>query len=500
MSHSMSQSRCTLALIFTLSLASVQSQVAVAAGDWVQVQTPNLHIYTDLDDARAHQLAQRLARFAQVVDTYLPDTDVPVQPLHILAYAKRRDFARLMNPRHFAAFTQPGLDRMLLVIAPALGTRDRFDSLLLNAQHEYVHYRLRSLPTALPPWLDEGMAGLLEQVKFEQSGSEWIWHIDHRAIHARYDEDQRVGNLNLADVIATRRYQHWSAERLRAFYGLAAQFVHFLKFVPPNAQPNFLQSVLLDPQTLMVDVYRAEQRDMAREFERYRRRQGWRGLEQPEVQPLLPIDQLITVSPYPEVELFHLQARAAESINPRRATKLYRQVLKIEPEHVEAWVDLARTLLRQRQLKASATALETANTLDAGNAAVLIQRAQYIMSTCREGYPACLSVWRDASSLLRQALELDENRLDGMYMLGVIELLRGRAGLARNYLQAALSYAPWSPRLNYHFGECLRILGDPRALIYLENALNWAQDENVQKLASLSLARVDGPMTVQESD
>ena len=101
----------------------------------------------------------------------------------------------------------------------------------------------------------------------------------------------------------------------------------------------------------------------------------------------------------------------------------------------------------------------------------------------------CRQQWRRATSLLRQALRALPDRIDAVMLLGVAELYSGHPGRAVNYLRAAHQRVPWSPIVNFYFGECQRLLGMSTARQHLQNAHDWALQPFVRQLAEASLSQ-----------
>ena len=90
--------------------------------------------------------------------------------------------------------------------------------------------------------------------------------------------------------------------------------------------------------------------------------------------------------------------------------------------------------------------------------------------------------------MIREALESEPGNIEAIYSLGVVELYSGRPGTALNYLKIAEEHAPWSPRINFHLGEALRLLGDPAGIAYLIKARNWSNSDVWRNLAEKSIS------------
>jgi tetratricopeptide (TPR) repeat protein len=181
-------------------------------------------------------------------------------------------------------------------------------------------------------------------------------------------------------------------------------------------------------------------------------------------------------------------ARAAEIFNPAKAASLYAELAASNPSIVKHRIDMSRALL-EVDLEQAADALTQAITQAPDNAAVLVQQASLITAQCSMFKDlSCLDQWSAASRLLRRALAIDPSRHDAIMYLGITELYTGNPGRAINYLRIAYSRVPWSPKINLHLGECLRLLGSSQAELHLEHARDWAYSETVRRLAIGALA------------
>lgn len=450
---------------------------------WYRAESPGFTLVSDLPLQEVQRLADRLQRFSVVLEAYLPVLSETRnrQPVELLVFAKRRDFVRLLQPRHFAAFTQPRLDTVLLVLAPSPGVRG--DDLAQNMQHEYVHYRLRSLDQRVAAWFDEGLAGLMQYVEVSGEGNTVQAQIDTDLLFARFTAPLRVpGKIRLKSVLAARRYDHWPQARLVRFYGLAAQLSHFAlanAWFPSRHPQGFLPAPGEDSAMLFgLTVGKLE-----KELTAHRRSR---------LKSAVPVSVQSehvphTVQVASRDQVLGIQARAAEAANPAAAVHLYRQIADARPDSVEALEDLSRALALNDQFDQASAVLARAVQLAPDWPGIRIQQAQMGVRRCKGGLKACRAIWAQSSAELRSALKDAPDRFDAVYLLGLIDLYRGRSGLAVNYLRVVHQQVPWAPMVNYQLGEALRLLGNPRAEVYLTNARDWAADDAVRRYAELSL-------------
>ncbi len=459
-----------------------------ADSGWTKVQSDGVTFYSDLPPPALNSLAKHLIQFREAIQSFpfaeLADPSQPKPQLDVLVFSKRREFARLLKTRHFAAFTQPGFERTFLLIGPSAGKM----SLQRNARHEYVHYHLRNHPMGYPTWFDEGLAVMLEYLVIDKEHKTQA-KLDTHALFKRYEFETASGKAPvLSGLLSGHDIHHWDYKRLEQFYGTVGQLVHYLYFGHEigltDHRPN-LKSYLLKRDTSLAEALGTSNRRLERQLENYQKRKKFEFQVQ-----VAPVTSDMTHSPITVRERDLLLARAIAPANPKRAVALYKRIIAEHTAEAELYVDLARAQSLADNAKAASISLDLAKRLmPEPSAQYLVQKATMTMAGCTPITSTdCQARWRDASALVRQALELDPSMTAALHLQGVIDLYRGRPGTALNYLRAAHRYAPWVPRLNYHLGECLRLLGDPSAVIYLRNALAWSHDQAWRDIAQKSLS------------
>ena len=438
--------------------------------------------------AEGKALAQHVMQYRAAISNFpFPNTQADNRPkpqVEMLAFASRRDFARLMKTRHFAAFAQPGLRSTMLVLAPAGGR----ESLYRNARHEYTHYHLRNHATGFPVWFDEGLAVMLEYLEF--SDGDTHARLNTRALFNRYHGTlAQPRKPSLEKMLNTPRVEAWQAKHLPRFYGLMGQLVHMLYFGHEVGLPDFrsaLQSYLTSRNNNVPASLQSTHSELGRHLMAYHRKQ------KPAFEiELIPPNEALQITPMTAVESDQAVASAIEEANPKRAVALYKKVVKAPNHTADNWVDLARAQMGMGDRGAAEKSMAKAQSLlETPNANYLLQQAVMVTRLCDFNDLAnCHVVWRKASNIVREALELDPDRIDGLYLQGVLALYRGKPGTGVNYLRAAHRYAPWSPKISFHLGECLRVLGDPSARIHLENAVAWWGDPRWRSMAELALQK-----------
>jgi tetratricopeptide (TPR) repeat protein len=377
----------------------------------------------------------------------------------------------------------------LLVIGPSTNTA----SLLTNTLHEYTHYLLRTQSLSYPIWYEEGLATVLSHSDFDETRD-----IDNTKAIARVGRLNRhppqgghlAGTLTLQTIFQTRDMTQWSGRKMSQFYRQSAELVHFFMFGHRRNQPDYrqrLQTYFENRYTDIFDSLQTTNKTLTRQWQRYLEigKLPYDTLNVAAENTILRSDDLTAM----KVLIWH--ARAAEILNPVKAVAIYNSLLAQQPDNIQLRVDLTRVLLEvdvQRAAKVLAPALTQAP----DHAAVLVQQAALMTRQCTmRADLRCTDEWHQASLLLRRALKIDPNRQDAILHLGITELYTGNPGRAVNYLRIAHQRVPWSPKVNFHLGECLRLLGSRQASMHLAQARDWAYSDTLRNLASAALTRIE---------
>jgi tetratricopeptide (TPR) repeat protein len=487
-----------IALILLWISPSVHSDPADQT--WLRLTGAEIELVTNLDAIKAESLFRSVEQFRPVADRFIGRHDRRGPPLKILAFKSRGDFVNVTKPRHFAAFTQPELNQTLLVIAPSGGR----DSLVENAKHEYAHYRLRSAEVSFPLWYEEGLATLLGTTRLIDRRD--ALEVITQATPPLEPKPTNIGQwrtMSLGEVLGARRVDQWPYARVADFYRQSTQLVHFLTFGHERGyvdrRPGLTRHLEDRSRSLHASLDVSEAR-LKREFERYVRKQRRAVIEL----PIAPITTKIDTEVVARPEVLRTLALAAEETNPKKAIAYLEKLAELSPNDPEPLAELSRLHRGEGDTELAAHHIRRAQAINRTHPSVLIQEATLALGGCWDPADECVAEWRRAAELSREALDVDPSRLDGIYLLGIAELYTGQPGQAKNYLHIAFRQAPWSPRLNYHYGECLRLLGDPRAERYLINARDWAESDTWRELAELSLdangpEQASGPSVVDDA-
>ncbi len=491
MSLRSAMNRCYRCLAFGLCLPALGS-TGIADHQWCRITSPHFNLVTDIDPKGGVELARALEGFHRMALQLLHTDQEQVRPLRVLAFKNKNDFRKTFDNNRIAGFMKPSFQEHLLVFGPDEGARGRFQV----AFHEYTHYLLRRYSSLnLPIWFEEGFAVYLSTAQFETSvravvGQPVVTPNIRRILNRR----PRVGQ-----ILDERYTVDWSRHVLPGVYEKAWAIVHFL-YHGKNPENEFIESrvedmlVAIDAGMSSADAIKTytgyNSTDLAVPLRAYFLREELpvRNVEFESVSPE-PLD-VDCLSPR-EARLS--LARIVMAQNPLLAGRFLEDVLEDSPDDVPTLVSYSQAL---RGLRGKAyTIAERALGLDPSDVGANVRMAELIVSRCMEDIAAlCRRNWDDAATLYRTALELDPERVDAAFGLGVVYVHTGKPGDAINYLRVAHRLAPWAPRINYYLGEAYRLTGNEAlAKLHLKKTYHWDASEDWRKRARISLSLLSLP-------
>ena len=477
-----------MALSLTLALA------AAAHGDpqhhdWYRIDTPDFELLSDLQPPDAQALADRLTRFRLAVRSVLREQYWPGPPVRIIAFRDPRDFRRVFSLGRISGFTLSSISRYTLAFGP--DGRRGYASRALTAFHEYTHYLLHNRqPMHYPAWYEEGYANFLSTVQTTRDGVV-VGHVP--PIERRRMARSR---LTVAELLNERFLTDWKRRDLEDIYLKAWLLVHMLQHGHLAGLPPFHERV---PEMLaMIDAgtpsAAAVEASLGMDLPAVERLLGaYSGRALPtrvldvDVEHETPLD----VQPVTPTESRQALADAALATNNNGyASQLYRQVLKENPDDIDALVGLsAATDDPERSLEAVRRALS----LDANHPGANIRMAQISAGGCdQETLDRCFSIFRKTAGFYRRAVRSDPDSVEAAFGLGVTYLHVGQPGNALGYLRVAYLHAPWTPSVNLFLGEAYRMTGDvERARVHLEKAMHWHRQERWRERAAQALSMIE---------
>ena len=145
--------------LFLVSVLAVAAGTAVAAPNWVRIESPHFELVTNAGERSGRRT---ILYFEQVRDFFLKTGnlgEVPSFPVRIIRFRSRKEFEAYRPYKVAAAYYMSSPKRDLIV----MGTSDRQTK--NAAVHEYVHLLVKHSEAELPVWLNEGLAELFSTLE-----------------------------------------------------------------------------------------------------------------------------------------------------------------------------------------------------------------------------------------------------------------------------------------------------------------------------------------------
>lgn len=140
--------------LFLVSILAVAAGTAAAAPNWVRIESPHFELFTNAGERSGRRT---ILYFEQVRDFFLKTGnvgEVPSSPVRIIRFRSPREFEPYRPYKAASAFYMSSPKRDLIV----MGTPNRQTK--NAAVHEYVHLLVKHSGSAIPVWLNEGLAEL----------------------------------------------------------------------------------------------------------------------------------------------------------------------------------------------------------------------------------------------------------------------------------------------------------------------------------------------------
>ncbi len=126
---------------------------------WIRLAAGNLEILTDAGEGPARAALERLEQVAQAIPAAGPGGP---RRLRLYLFAAQRDYQALAPDPATGGFFQSGQEYDAILTFATRG----LDRVVV---HEYVHFVLREQGSALPQWLQEGLAEFYSTVEISRS-------------------------------------------------------------------------------------------------------------------------------------------------------------------------------------------------------------------------------------------------------------------------------------------------------------------------------------------
>jgi tetratricopeptide (TPR) repeat protein len=159
----------------------------------------------------------------------------------------------------------------------------------------------------------------------------------------------------------------------------------------------------------------------------------------------------------------------AASSFPGQAVRLYRELLELEPGHIEGRLHFARLLDRLEEANEAVDVLSEGLRRSSDQTEFLVLRGSIL---------GRLQRYREADADLRRVLRLHPSHAPAQFELGLLLWRRGLVQEAAVCFHRALEFQPDNAKTYYYLGDCLSQLGDlAGARAAVERALQVCPDD-----------------------
>lgn len=143
--------------------------------------------------------------------------------------------------------------------------------------------------------------------------------------------------------------------------------------------------------------------------------------------------QYLTFKP---AKVVQTQQQDAQPVSLEQSVKQLKEYLTNNPGDAQSWQTLGLALFELQDLEGSMHAYERAYQLDSKNVSILVEYASAIAAAQNNQFTG------RASTLVREALEVDPNAPDALYLAGLVAVNALELDLAKQLWQRALSLLP----------------------------------------------------------
>ncbi|MDC0214437.1 hypothetical protein OAL14_06445 [Gammaproteobacteria bacterium] len=455
--------------------------------NWIRVDAGNLAFSTNLAAQEAEELANELLTFMSFSEAFLPQRPGYKIPLQLIVFSNKADFDTIVRPKKFASFTHSDLSGVLVVAAPS---SERFDDLLENITHELSHYQMRHAPLNYPLWYEEGLATMLSNATLIVEENKLKAEFKTPNTSASFPLNRSTKPIRQSWLVRHLGRKHLNNLNLRIihnFYNDSHRLAHLFQFnqtEDPRFSTASMERYLQDQSDSLLSSLKVTPNELMNALARHQekivepRRLTFDASE---------ISSKIQISTLTKAEALKQLSVASALTNPRGAINHLNQIILSDSSDYLSMLELANLHAVTKRPDKSLKYLSKAKKINRGNSRVKIAEASMLIRSCKSSSGTCADEWLQAGDLIREALETEPENIEAIYSLGVIELYSGRPGTALNYLKVAEDHAPWSPRINFHLGEALRLLGNPSGKGYLIKARDWSSAESWRKMAEQAI-------------
>ena len=410
--------RLALCLLFSLSVAAKPPELPRPNQTWTTLKADEFTFVSNASDSVTTNVASQLLRMRAAVGEITHLRVRSTTPMTVFVFANERSFAPFRdatfgpNSENITGiFLSNEGGNFILLRGDAASGVDRV------VFHELTHYFVRNTLTALPMWLNEGIAEYYST--FDADGGD-VSVGRPIADHVRWLQGQPM--IPLQDLFGVDRNSalYNESSHRGAFYAESWAMVHYLMLGKPERRAQFSEFLRLMTQMPFDDAYTRAFGDVTyakleRELRLYVTQKAFSftkfSLNDVDVTDIdapveLTRDELL-------YSLGHLLAYAAD--NPSDAKPFLAEALKINPSHAGSYADMGRLYDDAGDKAQADAAFGKAVQLGSNDARIYVQYGRRILE--KEPLKA-----RDA---FRKAAQLDPNLASAWTGLGETYVVTG---------------------------------------------------------------------------
>jgi tetratricopeptide (TPR) repeat protein len=444
--------------LFSVVLAVVASVVAANAESpandpllsrhWFAARTTDFEAYSCGSTQAVARVVGRLEQFREAYSLLAGAQAVASPPIIVMAFPDHQSMEPFLalyqgRPVNMAAFFLHGSDENLIVLP--LSGHGSLESIF----HEYTHLLLRHNDRIWPLWLEEGMAEVYST--FELAGPHGIKFGQPIARHLNLLAQTEF--LPLADLFGTTHDSPNYNERDHQgiFYAESWLLTHYLMLGNAAHKARFGQLTALlrqgqSPEGAFTNAFQTSLSAMEKQLRAYLERGQFSPLVMNVTADLTAPQPMATRGLAPPEVYFRLGDQLLRVGRPEAAQELFERARQIAPESPLPFEGLGLLAAERKQPEAAVGFLGEA--LQRGSASFLAHYLyadeKYELTGDADGQHSRLP--NDVADPLRAELEkslaLMPDFSRAHYLLGFLELVQGREGIAAEHLRRAVQLEP----------------------------------------------------------
>lgn len=442
---------------------------------WHEIVTPDFIVTGNAPTGALRSTLVELTRFRDSLAKLFPQAVLtsPV-PSYVVVLSDRNAFQKFA-PRDSRGKTQENVGGYFtrsadanLIVLPASRGSDSLETIF----HEYTHYFVaRNVHTAVPMWLNEGLADFYSTFRGDYCGKTLVGSIPAE----RWGALKSSTFLPLRDIVSPKDLEStWRWDRqIELFYAESWALVHYLIIGRQPSTPSPLNTYLTslartgDQDRAFREAFGTDVAGMEREVRAYVRVLNLNAMAFDFRADTKAASEIRSLS---EADVNALEGRVLLEVNAfAEAERKLTQAIKQQPTHAAAQIALARLRLTQDREDEAIAALQrvvAANEADA--------TAQYYLGV------ALGRAWRheEALAAFAKAVRLTPRNPPFWTGMNAASLALGRDAQGAAALQNALQYE-WSPSYYWNQGiEALRLGRDDVAATSIATYVSLGADED----------------------